>query len=347
MAALNFATFNVPTGDGVGTALLTNTLGPERSIVVDGGGMSGFLVLQGSCDDVNFEDVPGLRFDGASQSVVSALGCFSSMRVRREQTRPEVTAQPTVGIGAPAAESFTVSGAPVPPIDGIGAPVDLSSAGNFVTAVLSGITSGFIILEGSQEASGDNFAPFLAFGSNDDTPQRVGTFQGTFSRVRVRRIQSSGGEPSLTLTSTTGTPSGLSFGGPMFNLGAAGQIRYDNANYVELVNGALIPVNASAGNGFFLTLGAANTFEKPTNPREGQKITFRVTLGVAGLVPVWESGLDGFRFAAIASPQGIKLADVNALFTATPINGTVYVGFEYHLADQAWNCIGLAGWFIT
>lgn len=350
MAALNFATFDVPTGDGVGAILLTSTLGPERSIVVDGGGMSGFLVLQGSCDDVNFEDVPGLRFDGASQSVVAAFGCFSSMRVRREQTRPEVTAQPTVGLGAPAAESFTVAGAPVPSIDGLGAPVDLSAAGNFVTAVLSGVTSGFIILEGSQEASGDNFAPFLVFGSNDDTPQRVGTFQGAFSRVRVRRIQSSGGQPSLTLTSTTASPTGLSFGGPMFNLGGAGQIRYDNANYVTLVDGAIIPVDASAGNGFSLALGAANTIEKPANPREGQKITFRITLGVASLVPVWESGLDGFRFADIASPQGIKLADVNALFTAAPINATIYAGYEYQEGAggsiRRWNCIGLAGWFV-
>lgn len=345
MAALNFATFNVPTGDGVGTALVTNTLGPERSIVVDGGGMSGFLVIQGSCNGVDFQDVPGLRFDGAAQSVFSALGCFSSMRIRREQTRPEVIAQPTVGIGALAAESFTAAGPAVPAADGVGPAVDLSSAGDFITAVLSGESSGFIILEGSQEAAGDSFAPFLVFGSNDDAPQRVGTVKGTFSRVRVRRIQSRGGAPTLALTSTTGAPSGLVFAGPMFNVGVAGEIRYDNAEYVTLVDGALIPVDASAGNGFALSLGAANTIDKPTNAREGQKITFRISPTVNGLVPVWESGLGGFRFAALASPQGVKLADVNALFTAALANSFVYVGFEYETTDDAWNCVGLAGFF--
>lgn len=346
MAALNFASFDVPAGDGEGAALVTSTLGPERTIVVDGGGMSGFLVIQGSCDGINFEDIPGLRFDGASQSAFSAVGCFAAMRVRRGQTRPEVTAQPTVGVGALTAESFTVTTPTVPPLDGVSVPVDLSAAGDFLTAVLSGPTSGFIILEGSQEASGDTFAPFLVFGSADDTPQRVAAQKGTFSRVRVRRIQSNGGAPTIAITSATGSPSGLQFAGPMFNLGGAGQIRYDNAKYVDLVDAAVIAVDASAGNGFDVAISAANTFGKPTNSREGQKATFRVRLGSAGLVPVWEAGFDGYAFADVASPQGVKLADVNALFLAAPAGATIYVGFERQEGSiPTWNCIGLAGWF--
>lgn len=345
MAALNFASFDVPTGDGVGASLVTASLGPERSIAVDGGGMSGFLVIQGSADGVNFEDVPGLRFDGAAQRVFNSLGCFAAMRVRRERTRPEVTAQPTVGVGALAAESFTVATPAVPAQDGSGAPVDLSVAGDFITAVLSGDTSGLIILEGSAEAVGDSFSPFLVFGSSDDTPQRVSAAKGAFSRVRVRRIQSRGGTPTLALTSTTFSPSGLVFAGPMFNLGSVGQIRYDNANYVTLVDGAVIPVDASAGNGFSLSLAAANTIDKPANGREGQKITFRISPTVNGLVPVWETGLDGFQFAAVASPQGVKLADVDALFTAALAGSFVYVGFEFEAANSQWNCIGLAGFF--
>ena len=69
---------------------------------------------------------------------------------------------------------------------------------------------------------------------------------------------------------------------------------------VNLTDAATIAVDASAGNDFRVTIGGNRTMATPSNPADGQKITFQVTQGTGGSYTLsWDSG---YEFSA-ALPQ--------------------------------------------
>ena len=62
---------------------------------------------------------------------------------------------------------------------------------------------------------------------------------------------------------------------------------------VNLTDAATISVDASAGNDFRLTIGGNRTMGTPSNPADGQKITFQVTQGTGGPYTLgWASGYE-------------------------------------------------------
>jgi hypothetical protein len=62
---------------------------------------------------------------------------------------------------------------------------------------------------------------------------------------------------------------------------------------VSLADAATIAVDASLGNDFRVTIGANRTMGTPSNPTDGQKVTFQVTQGSAGSSTItWASGYE-------------------------------------------------------
>ena len=159
-------------------------------------------------------------------------------------------------------------------------------------------------------------------------------------RSSVRRSGSGG------VTSINGLTGAVTLASPM--LSQSGQtIRHDNGNIITLTDAATITgIDTAVNNSFQVVLGGNRTMDKPSNARDGEKITFRIEQdGTAGRTLVFDSGANGYRFAAVASPQGVKLADFNTLLAATPANSYVRIGFEFHEADGFWDCVALAGFW--
>jgi hypothetical protein len=101
---------------------------------------------------------------------------------------------------------------------------------------------------------------------------------------------------------------------------------------IPLVFGAAIPVNASLGNAFNLTLTASTgTISNPTKPADGQIIRFRITQGGAGSFTVaWGSAYD----------PGVA----GSMPTLSTVAGKVdIVAFEYDAAISKWCCLNSGG----
>lgn len=143
------------------------------------------------------------------------------------------------------------------------------------------------------------------------------------------------------VTSINGLTGAVVIRSPMLLL--AGQnIDIDNGRMKALVDAAtIVGIDAEVNNSFKVTTTAIRTFAAPTNPTEGEKITFLIEQSGGSFTPLWNAI---YRFANALSPQGIKLASVNALAAATPAASVFRVGFEYHSADDKWDCVALAGY---
>ena len=94
---------------------------------------------------------------------------------------------------------------------------------------------------------------------------------------------------------------------------------------VNLTDAATIAVDASLGNDFRVTLGGNRTVGTPSNPTDGQKITFQVTQGSGGPYTLsWASG--GYSFSA-------GLAQPSLSTTAGDID---LLCFIYNAAKSSW-----------
>ena len=93
-----------------------------------------------------------------------------------------------------------------------------------------------------------------------------------------------------------------------------------------LADGSSVPLDASQGNVYDWSLGAANhTLAAPTNPTNGQPIRIRIAYGGA-FTPLFNAA---FHFGTDGQP------------TWTATNGKVdVVGFEYDTTITAWLCMG-------
>ncbi len=188
--ANNFHVLPVPPGDGVGAGVDISDIAPGRTFCVDHGDFSGTLVIQGSQDNVNFLDVPGGVFTSGSQLALRIIASFKFARVRRTGvTTP--AGSPTVAVGGPASGTTLLFGTlAVPAGDGVGAATDVSAAGDVLTVLVNLNDVGIIYIEGSED--GVNFSPVLAFGTPAESQFQT-ALTATFSKIRVRRIQTPGG----------------------------------------------------------------------------------------------------------------------------------------------------------
>ena len=93
---------------------------------------------------------------------------------------------------------------------------------------------------------------------------------------------------------------------------------------VALSDAATIAVDASQGNDFRVTLGGNRTVGTPSNPADGQKITFQVTQGTGG--PYTLSWASGYEFSA-GLPQPTL---------STTAGDTDLLCFIYNGSKSAW-----------
>ena len=160
------------------------------------------------------------------------------------------------------------------------------------------------------------------------------------SRVNRSAVRRSGG------TSINGLTGALTLASPMLST-SGDTFRLDNGNIKTLADAATITgIDAALNNSFQVTLLGNRTMDKPSNARDGEKITFRIEQGTgAPHTLAFDAGANGYRFANATSPQGVKLADFTALLAATPLNSYVRIGFEFHEADSFWDAVALAGFW--
>ncbi|MGO8886270.1 MAG: hypothetical protein ACLP7J_06905 [Streptosporangiaceae bacterium] len=93
---------------------------------------------------------------------------------------------------------------------------------------------------------------------------------------------------------------------------------------VVLTDAATIAVDASLGNDFRVTIAASRTMASPSNPADGQKITFQVTQGTGGSFTItWGSA---YEFSA-GLPQPTL---------STTAGQTDLLGFIYNAAKGKW-----------
>jgi len=96
---------------------------------------------------------------------------------------------------------------------------------------------------------------------------------------------------------------------------------------VALADASTIAVNAALGNDFRVTLGGNRTMGAPSNPVDGQDITFLVTQDATGSRTLsWNSAYD---FGATGAPT-----------LSTAASASDLIGFKYVAAKSKWCCLG-------
>jgi len=100
---------------------------------------------------------------------------------------------------------------------------------------------------------------------------------------------------------------------------------------VALTDAATIAVNAASGNVFTVTLGGSRTMGVPSNPVDGQNVTFRITQPSSGgpYTVTWASGTGGYSFGSGTAPALSS--------TASDVD---LVAFHYIAALQLWCYLG-------
>jgi hypothetical protein len=104
-----------------------------------------------------------------------------------------------------------------------------------------------------------------------------------------------------------------------------------NPSVITLTYGSTVSVNAAQGNDFRISLtGSGATIATPTNPTDGQRITFQVTQDSTGSRTVtWQAG--GYNFGTNGAPT-----------LSTAANLTDVIGFIYNATIGQWLAAGAA-----
>ena len=96
-----------------------------------------------------------------------------------------------------------------------------------------------------------------------------------------------------------------------------------------LTDASTIAVNAALGNVFTVTIGASRTMGAPSNPVNGQHITFLITQGGSGSNTItWNAA---YSFGTAGTPT-----------LTTTLGDTDIVGFIYSSGASKWLCLGSA-----
>lgn len=102
---------------------------------------------------------------------------------------------------------------------------------------------------------------------------------------------------------------------------------------VSLTDAATIATDASLGNIFMVTLGGNRTLGAPTNPIQGQKITYKIRQDGTGSRTLAFDSV--FRFGL----------DILAPTLSTGANKVDYIGFIYNSTDTKWDCLAVTKGF--
>ena len=166
------------------------------------------------------------------------------------------------------------------------------------------------------------------------------------SSLQRDSLRRSGGITTITVNGGSPISGPINLNSPMLTQ-SGNTLRIDNANLIALTDAAtIVGVNAGIDTEFTVTLGGNRTMAIPTNPVNGEKITFLIAQdATGGRTLTWTGGAGGYRFANAASPQGVKLADFNGLLAACPVSSSIRVGFEYFTTTNTWDCVALAGYW--
>ena len=131
-----FLNLPMPVGDGAGASVDTSAMGAAKTIVIGGLFKGASVSIQVSTDGVSFATV--FTFGAAGKTVIAAAAQFMRVFVRGRSAEP-FSATCNMGANDDGALFF---GLPLPAGDGAGAPVDVSTLGNFTTFVVSGSFQG-------------------------------------------------------------------------------------------------------------------------------------------------------------------------------------------------------------
>lgn len=106
--------------------------------------------------------------------------------------------------------------------------------------------------------------------------------------------------------------SGLAFR-TMSHSGTAQTFRASIRGVVDLVDGATVTTDASAGDYFALqAAGAARTLSNPTNPSQGQRITYQIWNNSGGVLTITWDG--AFKFAGWVDPANGKVRTITFVY---------------------------------
>lgn len=285
-----FAALPVPAGDGVGAWVDTSSLGPARSITVDGGAFSGNLFVEASNDGAA-NAVPlsiGPIISGAA-SAYEITATLQFMRVRRTGSTGGALGSPNVTVGGEVEATAIYGTMDVPTGDGAGAAFDLSAGGPYNTFAVAGPFTGQVLIDVSND--GVNFTSSLLFIAGQ-APQ---TFFGVLASARVRRQFSTGGAAPAISVGSGGSAAGGSVGP---NQGLGSQLAW----YIVPTATAAFPVRGNDGNDGKTPATALRTRSEFYRRMAG------VTLTVSPTVTIASSLLPGdVLLSTIYIAQGLQL----------------------------------------
>jgi hypothetical protein len=193
-----FVNLPVPATPGVGASVDVSTVGPEKSLILEGpGGLSvptgayGFLSLEVSEDGTTFSPFQSLSLL-ADPGVPSFTVICSHMRIRRMPGFASTGVTATVAGESSTSNSFATL---VVPVTGDGPGLNTSTIGGQKTVSVVGNYDGNLVIEGSVNG-GVTYDPVITCntGSSDTF-----VLKGIWQYMRVRRIGSSIGAPSVSV----------------------------------------------------------------------------------------------------------------------------------------------------
>lgn len=101
---------------------------------------------------------------------------------------------------------------------------------------------------------------------------------------------------------------------------------------VALTDAATIAVNAALGNEMDVTLGGNRTMGAPSNPANGQRLTFRIRQDATGSRTLtWTGGAGGYAFGAGSAPT-----------LSTAASACDLIAFDYDQVKNQWMSLGSA-----
>lgn len=177
-----FVNLSLPAGDGAGASVDVSTMGRDKSIVV-GGSFEGATIAIEVSTDGGTVFKPICLFSQAGKKVLPTAAEFMRVNVLGRSASP-FSANVDVGANDSGMLSLAL---PVPAVDGPGAPIDVSTLGNFTTYVAGGSFVGTTIsIEISED--GVSYSPCGASFSGQGGVQNkcvVANFMRTFVRGRA------------------------------------------------------------------------------------------------------------------------------------------------------------------
>jgi hypothetical protein len=248
----------VGAGDGPAAGTDCSSMGPERTISVDGGAFLGSLVIEASNDGgATWDAVPDVPpFVSATQAPVEINAGYQFMRVSRRGSSGAFVSTPTVKIAGAAPANANVFGVIPAPTGGasIGAPFDLSAGGDVNAIIVAGTFTGQIVVQLSND--GTNFSGGPIFFSRG-----VQVVSGTFKAARVNVVGlTSGTIPVVSIASGSntgvggggafpgfgGVPPAIALAGSAGVSGLASQSDHTHAGVTSVAAGAGISISGPA-----------------------------------------------------------------------------------------------------